>query len=849
MNSRKKHSLLLKLKNTNTVLISLISAILIIIIDYINPTDLLPYSLMMAIGFICVLIMLWFMYSTNFWKLIKLRTINPIDFVLFSIDITLIIYGLYLFCIKQLDTWKFKTVVIIFSIALISEFFREIYIHPFSDKTKRNKDKNIIDLRELYEGKIKSNTQPIIISDKAVTYDLLDRSVIVSLLYDAINDVYSSNAYVIGLEGEWGTGKTTIANLVQQRLRNSEDIKIVKDFNFWTAGSQTAILNSMYDSLLKAIGVDYNSTRMKRLLRRTANFVTTMPKMGKVLGKIIDEDITQNDVNQLKDKLEELILSSGKRYIFFVDDLDRADNLQVLFLLKMLGTLFNLPNLIFVLLYDKKRMNAIVDNGKDLNAAFAEKIINQEIRVPEVSEQVMQNIYKTGLSKLAIAYGVGNSEIQEIKPAIDLIVEQIKSIRDLKRIMNSVCAIAFDKDNPLDRRDLLLLEFIHFKAPILYKLIYDNKGYFISQDFTSLPSEMTWRWNSTDTEKIKKFYDDNLSKYSKYLPILEVLFPYVKNYFNPEPYNQHQIIIQDMPGDNKRRKQLRVCSEYYFNLYFSLTQNDYFEINLQIRNMVEEINKATTEKEMIKIYNQLFAWDDDSLYLGIDLLRLYVTDINKEKRVFISELTLNSAGQFPAIEIFNMQSNLVLTCSLLLENSEIDEVSKMLQSFDKRYELVGCLNNLSNDVKDNSKLQRVVAQSWYQLCENILSNHINLYNDKNYGAENALGFFNYIKIKKLPLKIISDYVNSIISKENIYRILFDSMIKSRTATSKYGYQVEKNDFEAMGLNNVPKLEGILKEQRPTNESQRRVFDAYQKYLADDNSEERYYDNPINPNEL
>ena len=44
MNNKRKYSLLLKLKNTNTVLISLISAILIIIIDYINPTDLLPYS-------------------------------------------------------------------------------------------------------------------------------------------------------------------------------------------------------------------------------------------------------------------------------------------------------------------------------------------------------------------------------------------------------------------------------------------------------------------------------------------------------------------------------------------------------------------------------------------------------------------------------------------------------------------------------------------------------------------------------------------------------------------------------------------------------------------------------------
>lgn len=846
MGNKRKQSLLLKLKSTNTVLVSLISAILIIIIDYINPTDLLPHSILMAIGIICILIIMWFVYSTNFWKLFKLQTINPFDLVLYFVGITLGIYGSYLIFIKQLSTWKFKTALAIFSIALISEFFRELYIHSYSDKTE-NKDRNIIDLRELYEGQITSNTQPIIISDKAATYDLLDRGVIVSLLYDAINDAYSSNAYVIGLEGEWGTGKTTIANLVQQRLKNNEDIKVVKNFNFWAAGSQTAILNSMYDSLLKTIGVDYNSARMKRLLRRTANFVTTMPKMGKVLGQVIDEDITQNDVNQLKDKLEELILSSGKRYVFFVDDLDRADNLQVLFLLKMLGTLFDLPNLIFVLLYDKKRMNAIVDNGKDLNAAFAEKIINQEIRVPEVSEQVMQNIYKTGLSKLAIAYGVGNSEIQEIKPAIDLIVEQIKSIRDLKRIMNSVCAIAFDKDNPLDRRDLLLLEFIHFKEPSLYKLIHDNSGYFISQDFTSFPSGMPWRWDRNDTEEIKKFYDKNLSKYGKYLAMLKVLFPYVKNYYNLSIYNSNQSIAQDSYKDDERRKQLRVCSEYYFDLYFSLTQNNYSKINLQIKNIVEELNKSTTMEEMTKIYNQFFAWDEKNLSLGIMDFRIYVDEIDKEKKVSIARLMLNSVRRFLDNGIPSLRTTILSTCSLLLKKTNINEVSKMLQHFNKRYELVGSLDILENYVKDNDELQKIVIKTWYQLCENILNNHINLYDDENYEAENAWGFFNGIRNKKMPLKIISNYLSSIISNENVYRILFDSITES-TGTLGYGYWIQKKNFEAMGLDNVPKLEGIIKEQGPINESQRKVFDAYQRYLAN-NNEEKYYDNPVNPDEL
>lgn len=551
----------------------------------------------------------------------------------------------------------------------------------------------------------------------------------------------------------------------------------------------------------------------------------------------------------MKDKLEELILSSGKKYVFFVDDLDRADNLQVLFLLKMLGTLFNLPNLVFVLLYDKKRLNDIVDNGKELNAAFAEKVINQEIRVPEVSEKVMQDVYKTSLSKLAVAYGMDDSEIKNIEPAIDLIVKQIKSIRDLKRIMNSVCTIAFDKDTHLNKRDLLLLEYIHFKEPSLYKLIYDNSGYFISQDFTSFPSGMPWRWNKDNAEKIREFYNENLLKYSKYLPILEVLFPYVKNCYNPGPYNSGQIIIQDVPGDNKRRKQLRVCSESYFNLYFSLTQNEYSKINMQIKNIVQAINESTTIKEITKSYNQFLTWDDESLYLGIEDLRRYVDDINKDKRVFIFRLMLNSVNRF------SDSTGLLLTCSLLLEKSEINEVAKMLQHFSKGYKLIGYLHILNNYVKDNVKLQKVVTKTWYKVGANILNNNINLYSDKNYEAGNAWGFFYYVKQRKLPSKTTLNYLNSIISNKNIYRVLFDAISESKTIpasktiSSEYWYKVNRDYYETMGLANISKIRNILEEAKPTNESQRRVLDVYQKFLNQNATERIYYNDPVNPDEL
>lgn len=45
-------------------------------------------------------------------------------------------------------------------------------------------------------------------------------------------------------------------------------------------------------------------------------------------------------------------------------------------------------------------MKQIVNNGEEVNPAFEEKIVNQEIRIPKVSEKVISKIYKKVYLKL-----------------------------------------------------------------------------------------------------------------------------------------------------------------------------------------------------------------------------------------------------------------------------------------------------------------------------------------------------------------------------------------------------------------------------------------------------------------
>ncbi|OUQ56289.1 KAP family P-loop NTPase fold protein [Lactobacillus gallinarum] len=846
MNDSKKHSLWSRLKNTNTVLIALIVTLLIIIIDYINPTGKVKVSLVIAIGIITTLIALWLMYTTNFYKLIKLHSINTLDMLLTLVSIIALIYDIYLYFVNQNNTWKFKLTLCIFIIAIVLLIIRLIYVNKSLNKQKNIKV--VVDLRDLYDGKVKKTDHLVILGDQAVNYDLLNRDMIVSVLYDAIDTAYSSDAYVIGLEGEWGTGKTTIANLVKHRLDKNENICVVENFDFWTTGSSATLLQSMYDALLRALDVNYNSIRMNKLLKRTSKFVINVPTAGKIFDEVINENISQDDVNQLHEELEELILNSDKKYVFFVDDLDRASKSQVLFLLKMLGTLFNLPNLVFVLLYDKERMEKIIEEKDEINPAFEEKIINQEIRVPKASKEAANRVYKKSLNEAAKVYGISDNKLQDLELAIDLIVNQIKSIRELKRIINSVVSIAFSKENDLNKSDSLLLEYIYFEEPSLYELIKENGLYFISQDFTLEEQLLLGIQDETEnTKRLKSFYDKKLTKYKKYIPLLEEMFPYVKSYYSHDRLNLYPGIITDKSKDGSRRKQRRICSSHYFDLYFSLTRNDYLKINLQIKKFVEEINALPTETEITKTFQKFVDSSKEELALKVADLRLYIDKINKDKKIILCNLLLSNIKEFSRDGLPSSRVEALFRCEDLLENSTQENIAKMFRSFNKRYDLVGNIDMLNEYAKDIDWLHNLTTKCWHEICRNILNDQVDLYNDENYEDDNAWGLYRYIDQQKLPSKYISDYLNSIMSDKNVYRILFDAISKPMSDKG-FGYQLTKEYFDAMDLAHVSKLKLVLEKAVPGNIYQKRVYDVYQNFI-NNNKEATYYNNPINPNEL
>lgn len=123
-----------------------------------------------------------------------------------------------------------------FLIALLSlsiGIYRIICLQQvISKRLKNDEECHLVELSDLYKNNLNVSLS-IFIKDRAVKDDLLGRDSIITLLYKSLCQNFSKqDSFVIGLSGPWGSGKTTITNIVRKQLEEqNSDIKIIRGLN------------------------------------------------------------------------------------------------------------------------------------------------------------------------------------------------------------------------------------------------------------------------------------------------------------------------------------------------------------------------------------------------------------------------------------------------------------------------------------------------------------------------------------------------------------------------------------------------------------------------------------------
>ena len=238
-------------KFKNLLIIGMIVSFFIILIDILNiPSNLyLKGYIALIILLILIIIIKWF--DVNNIKMLFYKHINIIDKYLATVLFASIFVSLYEF-IFDIKKYKIILLLALFIFIIISYVIRIIKI----DHKSKDEKTNVVDLEFIVNNKIELNDKKLLLlEEKEVDYDLLNRKSIINQLYNTIINCEPATNFTIGLNGKWGSGKTTIIKNVL-RIMNDNDLLdnyVIVNFNPWKYDDEKVILKAFLNEILNNI--------------------------------------------------------------------------------------------------------------------------------------------------------------------------------------------------------------------------------------------------------------------------------------------------------------------------------------------------------------------------------------------------------------------------------------------------------------------------------------------------------------------------------------------------------------------------------------------------------------------
>lgn len=820
------------------------------IIDYENiPGKIIeqvPVAIVYSVSIVALVILIAWIVEAHVIDLFRIHSVNFVDAAAFVFFFSGLAYAI----VRKVVIGEGLYVSIAFALCVVALLiFADRFLRRCKELYKADtKRSNLIDLQELFENRfVKIPGKPVLLLEKAVDYDLLDRGEITNQLYRSIIHCLPSQSYVISLEGEWGSGKTTIINHTKRLLREKEitnkEYVCIGDFDPWLYETQDALLMGMLESLIHHSGLHYSPSRFNGIVKELRETISNSHWSSSFLQSLFSHSVKPgSSVTILKQRISRYLRSRNKTIVFFIDNFDRANDDNVIFLFKLIAIVFDLPGIIYVLSFERERINTILRDTHHLDPHFKEKIIQQEITVPTVSKEKAMNLYSTCIANLLEAYGVPQNEIREFTHVANYIVEKTRTIRMFKRMVNSVFPLVFDHDTLLKTRDLLAIEAIRFYDLELFGTIYNNPKYFISHEK-----------NSADVWKIgfntKKFNEDGaeffktlFSKHGDSLELLCELFPYVKRYESGAVLESEHSFYD--PEFEQISKQSRICSGKYFDLYFSYSTNNYITIRKSIEDMVSDLNKMQRSRvssalvetsKIVKTYMSEIESSDHKEW--VERLQRHLSDINVEVQlpvaVSLYELIydLDDSSMFGSGLSARARAEYII--SLLLEKCSESDFEEFLRISKGDFYRLRVINSIyywmSSEKRDQSEVRNaraaLILSHYTEMCNQIIDGNINLYSDAFYHSKNVWGLYHYYKQCENTAKF-NKYIGNHISGENIYRVLWD--ITTVSMSDQYTYSINDDNFGVF-INSIELVDQLIQSRIPKNKDEEFVHQIYEKF--------------------
>ncbi|GAB1529184.1 MULTISPECIES: P-loop NTPase fold protein [Brevibacillus] len=801
---------------------------------------------------IAVITILFHYFSMNNTKAIFKNGIFPSKIDLYSLSVTLGVLTNFWFGGVRGALFKGSSILsIFFEISMIISslyviyfivmFFRSVFIEK-----RRKKNNHTF-------GNYVDPDMPI----ETSTDDLLNRTKFARQIAEVLQ-VNNNESLTVGVYGDWGSGKSSVFNIVKEHL--SKDV-INFEYRPWYFGEKNHDIIQNFLLELSSEIKKYHGYNMKleKNINKYAKIISSVsirPPGTTISLKDVFENLFHQDdsVKEIKKEIESSIKDLGKNIIIFIDDIDRLDPKEIQMVFKLVRLVADFPRVTYLLALDEKIVSSALgefyskENSGITGRNYLEKFIQVPLYLPKPDQMKLAELCWDGVEKIIKHTPAPDIEENFKEEFVRKVIVTSITPRNIKRFHNSLRFFVPLLLGEVNLKDLIYIKFLKINNPSLYEYIASNPQIFLKTDI--------------DDQNMKEI----MSRAGFNTSILQELFPNI--------FNQSKIYNQDSWRIDKK-----ICSENYFNQYFmystpvkeiSQKELDQFIKHLDINNdfdsQIEGFNDLFIQYNNIdvltKLKDSLLKFDTEQQILLVNLLVLRYrkdsSDINapyiytrilkniaKQLKERILDTNIFVHGDVTlVIDIFNED-----IFSLLKESVKNDikkAISKLCQEktqeifTDPSIQLSVASHMLNNwgRFEDSNNIKNYISK-WLRTSEGfsrllfLIMDIINVRNDENLLTE-YLKVIKYIKRSKLKvidsirfprtaselLNINDRYLLFGFANYRIYDYVFEALTEaleaSKARNSKVGLtKIFEQDLKSLrehGLKHkMIKIENVLKE--------------------------------------
>ncbi|HDN2511949.1 TPA: NTPase [Providencia rettgeri] len=347
------------------------------------------------------------------------------------------------------------------------------------------------------------------ILDKSVVHPSQDRYGFLHIarqLSGAIHSIGREGSAVIGIEGAWGSGKTSLLNLLRSELdKEKNERTYILNISPWLDGDGISPVETLLLPVARIIADEEEkllSPRKRKRLRKKneltesgksvlrysqatarhltpvaefASLIPGVPNVGKALKSFSEVKLKEGKKTtaELRTDIAEKISELDLSFIVLLDDLDRLEPVQAIEIIRLIKSVADFPRFRYILCYDKAVLAHAIKTGlgvEDGNA-YLQKIIQIPFSLPILESFDLRLQFFEGAVSLFEAingYPPENQILTDLNTITDIFGAALRTPREVQLSLN---AIAFRYPGVRDYvylPDLCFLQLVHVTNGALY---------------------------------------------------------------------------------------------------------------------------------------------------------------------------------------------------------------------------------------------------------------------------------------------------------------------------------------------------------------------------------------------